>query len=158
MSERDYSKTLEKVVEDVIASSQPQYGGWRPNSQLQTFEANWKLYKEFSDKLSVRKFFLARGNPYNPCVGIVTDSLIVDIYGSPSNYSGSDKGRVKFEALDSLTSVHLFRGQNNAFARSSNATLTVATDVGIHWSATNEDEEGYLLDFAEHLIERISSE
>ena len=153
MSERDYSKTLEKVVEDVIASSQPQYGGWRPR----TFEANWELYKEFSDKLSVRKFFLARGNSHNPCVGIVTDNLIIDIDGRQLDYSSSDKGLLKFEALDSLTSVHLFRGQNNAFDRSSNEMLTVATDVGIHWSATNEDEEGYLLDFAEHLIERISS-
>ena len=153
MSNGDRSDQLAQKVDRVI-----------DENDLPTFEEYWELYKRAAFMLNVQRFFVSSESQFpqgGHCnVAIIGSGLLVDIEGDESSRSGS----LTLERLDSITSVSIHAGPLPGLSDSQGATLVVLahgageTDAGLHWVAKTEEEDVYLLSFAQSLVRAISKQ
>ncbi len=152
MTNRDNSAHLTRIVENAIQ----EHGFSR-------FAQYWKLYRDTADISTVQRFFVRTESdsfyPGGYCnVAVIGDGLLVDIEGDDRQ----SKGGLAIQSLDSITKVSIHAGSLPGLRNSQNATLIVIarraedTEVGPHWIATNEEEEGHLLQFAHTLVRVVS--
>ncbi len=158
MSERDYSETLAKLVEESIAE-----GG------LDTFEGYWNLYEAVSAGREAQSFYISVGKSSvfhtgDASVGIISDGVLVNIWAA-----GGTKGGLTFRPLDSIAYITVdSQGHDSSLEVTAIASEHMTTEwsgvrgemfdkIGFTWTAKTEDEKRYLLSFAKALLKGISN-
>ena len=156
MSTRDLSAQLNRIVAKAIEEH-----------ELESFEEYWGLYEEMAKVNSVKAFFvriekqngrsvLRRGDYCN--VAIIGDGLLIDIEADDSD----DSGNLFVQPLRSISRVSVQNGPLQNLSHSQGASLVVISSrigeehVGPYWVAKTDEEEEYLLKFAQALVQEIS--
>lgn len=165
MAVRNYSKTLDLIVEDILKEQGK--GG--------TFQNYWEISRDTIGKLPVRKFYVHTrqtnmafyGRVTYLNVAILTDGLVIDIEGNITTNSlvsfsypdASDGFTVTH--LKSIGTVKFQNGPIKTLRETSNAQLVLSAQVigedgiGAYWIAITDNEYDYLVEFGKALIEAI---
>lgn len=157
MSDTDRSGALKRKVKDILGDDDTQFS--------QAFAPYWELFGAMTEDMKIRSFYIRveEGPSYfgasiNACeVAAICDGLLIDLEVHGQGY-GTAKGSLRFPPLNAIGSVNLHPGGVQGLRDTQNALLTVTTDdKDLYWFAKTEDEWGYLMDFAQDLIQRIAA-
>ena len=157
MSNGNKSAQLAGIVKRVVGEN-----------DLPMFEEYWELYEHAADISNVQAFYI-RIESFNDfghesvkyCnVAILGEGLVVDVEGDDSKSTGS----LTLSSLDSFSHVSFHAGSLPGLPSSQGASLVVLahsageSDAGPYWVAKTEEEEDYLLSFAQSLVRAISKQ
>ena len=162
MSDTDRSGALKRKVVDTV-------GGDEQFSK--EFAPYWNLFHEATEGMKIRCFYMrveesasffsygaSTAAPVNACeVAAICDGLLIDLKVDNRGQFNARRTLIA-KPLSAIREVRLHPGNVQNLQNTQNALLTVTTDQDdLYWFAKTEDEKGYLMGFAQDLIERIAA-
>ena len=147
MAALDFTEQLNSVV----AAISDEY-------RLPTFNDLWELRRQVLGDTPVRRFYVRAESGYAN-VGVLTDSLVLDIEGHEAESSND----VAVIPISHLSDIVFHKGPIATLPDSVGAELVVIADItgiegaGYHWMAKTEQEQEYLIQFGKALVEAISN-
>ena len=156
MSDTDRTGALKRKVKDTIMGDE---------HLSQEFADYWELFEAATEGMKIRSFYMrtevgANFNNYSliACdVAAICDGLLIDLEVNKPGYSAA-KSDLEFLPLSAIGSVNLYPGSVQDLQDTRDALLTVTVDDNRrYWFAKTEDERGYLVDFAQDLIQKIAA-
>ena len=158
MSDTDRTGALKRKIKDTVEGDE---------HLSEEFADYWELFEAATEGMEIRSFYMrtevgANFNNYSliACdIAAICDGLLIDLEVNKPGYSAA-KGGLEFIPLSAIGSVNLHPGGVQDLQDTRNALLTVTATVDDnrrYWFAKTEDEWGYLLDFAQDLIQRIAA-
>ncbi len=157
MSDTDRTGVLKRKVKDILGDGETQFS--------QSFAPYWELFEATTEDMKIQSFYIrvegdvSSSYSYNVAceVAAICDEALVNLYVNALG-SSNPKKKLAVKSLSAIGAVNLHPGRVIGLHDTLNATLTVTTDHDdLYWCANNEDEWGYLMDFARDLIQRIAA-
>ena len=156
MSDTDRTGALKRKVKDTIMGDE---------HLAQEFADYWELFEAATEGMKIRSFYMrtevgANFNNYSliACdIAAICDGLLIDLEVNKPGYRAA-KGDLEILPLSAIGSVNLHPGGVQDLQDTRDALLTVTVDDNRrYWFAKTEDERGYLIDFAQDLIQKIAA-
>ena len=149
MSDTDRSGALKRKVEEIVGDDNTPFS--------RAFAPYWELFEAATEDMKIRSFYIrAEGTPYSgECeVAAICDGLLVSFYVNTG--AADPRKKLAVKQLSGISAANLYPGRVQGLQGTQSAMLTVTID-DLYWFAKTEDEWGYLMDFAQELIERIAA-
>ena len=158
MSDTDRTGALKRKVVDTVSGDE---------HLSQEFAAYWELFEAATEGMKIRSFYMrtevgANFNNYSliACdIAAICDGLLIDLEVNKPGYRAA-KGDLEILPLSAIGSVNLYPSGVQDLQDTRNALLTVTATVDDnqrYWFAKTEDEWGYLIGFAQDLIQKIAA-
>ena len=155
MSDTDRSGALKRKVEEIVGDDNAPFS--------KAFAPYWELFEATTEGVKIRSFYMRVEGTFHSysydgvCeIAAICDGFLVNL---SVNAMGARK-KLEVRSLSDIGAINLYPGGAPTLVTHStrNALLTVTTDHDdLYWFAKTEDEWGYLMDFAQDLVERIAA-
>ena len=156
MSDTDRTGALKRKVKDTVMGDE---------HLSQEFADYWELFEAATEGMKIRSFYMrtevgVNFNNYSliACdIAAICDGLLIDLEVNKPGYSAAE-GDLEILPLSAIGSVNLHPSGVQDLQDTRDALLTVTVDDNRrYWFAKTEDEWGYLIDFAQDLIQKIAA-
>ena len=157
MSDTDRTGALKRKVKDAVGGDE---------RFAQTFAPYWNLFEAATEGMKARSFYIRvdeSASFYSASisaleVAAICDGLVINLKVDGRNYYGGSGRTLTVKPLSAIGGIRLHPGSVQNLHDTQNALLTVMTDdAALYWFAKTEDEWGYLIDFAQDLIQKIAA-